>query len=342
MRPVIDIERQTSCPLCGAAGDLVYEGLRDQLFGAPGDWTYRLCPACGLLWLDPRPTQATIGEAYRTYYTHGGAGLVSNLATAAIKRVARERAAQLYGLGRPTLGIAQLCTFACRLYPGLANNADALIRHLSAQDIGEDARILDVGCGDGTGMAFLESIGWRASGVEIDSKAVQVAREKGLEVMEGDLASAGFADDSFDAVTSSHVVEHLHDPRAFIDEITRILRPDGMLVIMTPNVRSELLSRHGRNWRGLEPPRHLMLFNADNLSRLACDAGFREVRVKRTAHLASFLHIASARIASEGRPAGLISAARVWLESKVIEARLTRDVRFGQAEGAELALIARK
>jgi SAM-dependent methyltransferase len=342
VRPVIDTERQTSCPICGAAGDLVYEGLRDHLYDAPGVWSYRLCPACGLLWLDPRPTRVAIGEAYRTYYTHGSASPGAKLATAVITRVARERAAQIYGFGRPTIGLAQLCTLAGRFYPGLANTADALIRHLSAQDIGGDARILDVGCGDGSGIAFLESLGWRASGVEIDPVAVQAARARGLDVIEGDMESAGFDDESFDAVTSSHVVEHLHDPRAFLDKIRRVLRPGGVLVITTPNVRSELLSRHGRNWRGLEPPRHLMLFTADNLFRLASAAGLRDVEVQRTAHLASFMHIGSAAIASEGRPVGLVRAAKVWLESKVIEARLTRDVLLGQAEGAELALIARK
>lgn len=67
----METERQTSCPLCGTAGEAIYEDLRDSLFGAPGLWGSRACPACGALWLDPRPTRASIGEAYRTYYTHG-------------------------------------------------------------------------------------------------------------------------------------------------------------------------------------------------------------------------------------------------------------------------------
>jgi SAM-dependent methyltransferase len=338
----MQIERQIACPLCGMAGHSVYQDLKDQLFGAPGLWGYRQCSACGALWLDPRPTPASIGEAYQTYYTHGGSGLVSSLLTAAMTRVARERAAQLYGFGHPTWGLAQICALAARFYPGLADHSDALIRHLPASSWGQGGRILDVGCGDGNGVAFLTSLGWRATGVEIDPLAVGAARAQGLDVVAGDIRSAGFEDESFDAVTSSHVLEHVHDPRAFLADSRRVLRTGGVLVITTPNARSELLGRHGRNWRGLEPPRHLILFNAENLARLASEVGLIDVQVRRTAHLTSFLHIASAGIASEGRPMGLRERARLWLESKAIEARMTRDVKLGRAEGAELTLIARK
>ena len=46
-----------NCPLCGEAGPLLYEGLRDRMGDAPGAWGFRDCPgdACGILWLDPAP-----------------------------------------------------------------------------------------------------------------------------------------------------------------------------------------------------------------------------------------------------------------------------------------------
>ncbi len=228
------------------------------------------------------------------------------------------------------------------MYPGLADHADAIVSHLQASEIGQGARVLDVGCGDGNGIAFLNGLGLRASGVEIDPLAVKAARARGLDVIQGDIGSAGIADASFDVVTSSHVLEHVHDPRAFLAECRRVLKPGGVIVTMTPNARSELLDRHGRNWRGLEPPRHLLLFNSDNLAKLASDVGFRDVRVKRTAHLASFMHIASTSIAADGRPLGFWVVLRLWFESKVIESRMTRDVLHGRSEGSELALIARK
>jgi len=342
MTPAIETERQVSCPLCATAGTPLYEDLVDRLFGAPGRWGLKTCAACGALWLDPRPTRASIGEAYRTYYTHGKTSAVSDLAAAAIRRVARERAAQRHGFGRPTPGLAALCALAAGLYPGLADHAEGLIGHLPASALGSDARLLDVGCGDGETLSFLADLGWRTTGLELDPLAVQAARARGLEVIEGDLASAGLADESFEAVTSRHVLEHLHDPAEFLIQSRRVLKTGGLLVAMTPNARSELLARHGRHWRGLEPPRHLVLFNADNLARLASDVGLREVTVKRTARLASFMHIASARIAADsGDPAGA-RGVRLWLESKILEARMADGLRRGRGEGAELVLIARK
>jgi 2-polyprenyl-3-methyl-5-hydroxy-6-metoxy-1,4-benzoquinol methylase len=264
------------------------------------------------------------------------------LVASTINRVARERAARVYGFGKPTWGVSEICALAAHVYPGLADHADTLIRHLPASRVGPGARILDVGCGDGRDIAFLNSLGYRASGVELDPKAVHAARAKGLDVIEGDLASAAFADESYDVVTSSHVLEHLHNPRAFLAESRRVLKTGGFLVTITPNGASELLTRHGRNWRGLEPPRHIVLYNAENLAGLASESGLREVHVKRTAHLASFLHVVSTQIAANGRAIKPWAAARLWLESKAIEARMMREARRGVGEGAELTLIARK
>jgi len=339
----IEIERQTSCPLCGTAGDVLHKDLRDQLFGAPGAWGVSSCRSCGALWLDPRPTRASIGEAYRTYFTHAGRSGAAALYDGAIRRLARERAAMVYGFGRPTPGLALLCSLATRLHAGLIDQADLLIRHLPASALESGARLLDVGCGHGEALGFLVSLGWRATGVEIDPLAVSAARARGLDVIEGEIGSAGFADESFDAVTSSHVIEHVHDPRAFLAESRRVLKNGGTLVAVTPNARSELRGRHGRHWLELDPPRHLVLFNADNLARLAIEVGLRDVSVKRTARLASFVHIASAGIAAKGGyQLGGWSGWRLWLEAKILEARMIRDLKRGHAEGEELVLIARK
>jgi SAM-dependent methyltransferase len=173
--------------------------------------------------------------------------------------------------------------------------------------------------------------------------AVEAVRARGLDVIEGEIGSAGLADNSFDAVTSSHVIEHVHDPRAFLVEGRRVLRAGGALVAVTPNARSELSGRHGRNWLGLDPPRHLVLFSADNLARLAAEVGFSEVSVKRTARLASFAHLASVGIAAESSyQLGGWLGWRNWFEAKLLEARMIRDLRRGGGEGEELVLVARK
>ena len=70
--PDNELELLKYCPVCGSRErELLHTGLRDRVFGvAPGDWTLHRCLECQSAYLDPRPTLATIGQAYTNYYTH--------------------------------------------------------------------------------------------------------------------------------------------------------------------------------------------------------------------------------------------------------------------------------
>src|SRR5208283_4697550 len=113
------------------------------------------------------------------------------------------------------------------------------------------------GCGDGRFLALMRDAGWDVYGIEPDPVAAKVAqRELGTSVTVGALEDAGFPDEAFDAVTLSHVIEHVHDPVALLAECRRVLKPDGSVVIVTPNIRSLGHQKFQSLWRGLEPPRH--------------------------------------------------------------------------------------
>ena len=117
--------------------------------------------------------------------------------------------------------------------------------------------------------------GWEVEGLDFDEKAIDRAwREYGVTVRHGDLRAACYPDGSFDAVTMNHVIEHVHDPIAPLAESWRILISGGRLVVATPNIASSGHERFGRNWRGLEPPRHLHLFSEKTLAEAARHAGF--------------------------------------------------------------------
>jgi hypothetical protein len=66
----IKVQDVPACYLCDAEGHILYTGLRDRLFGAPGEWNLQQCPnpTCGLIWLDPMPTEADLQKIYATYY----------------------------------------------------------------------------------------------------------------------------------------------------------------------------------------------------------------------------------------------------------------------------------
>jgi SAM-dependent methyltransferase len=134
---------------------------------------------------------------------------------------------------------------------------------------------LEIGFGNGEVLDRLQSYGWEVEGVETDPVAVENARKRGLNVRLGDLIEQNYPDESFDAIVSSHVIEHVADPLRFLVECYRILRPEGRLVFYTPNANSWGHRLYKEHWRGLEPPRHLFLFTISSLTALARKAGFK-------------------------------------------------------------------
>jgi SAM-dependent methyltransferase len=95
-------------------------------------------------------------------------------------------------------------------------------------------RILDVGCGTGTMLGYLASYG-KAQGVDIDEEAVGYCHERGLlDVSLGEAAKLPFDNGTFDLVTALDVVEHLDDDAAALQEMRRVLRPGGHLLLTVP------------------------------------------------------------------------------------------------------------
>lgn len=343
---VIEVERQPNCVACGAAGTVKYSDLTDRLFGAPGHWTLQQCerPECGALWLDPRPTPREIWKAYRCYYTHGGADPQS-LVKRVVRFLARERAHARYGRVKSRLPWpgAHVALLAARLYPGLIDHLDLMIRYQPPPS--EQGRtLLDVGCGDGEALEILRDLGWDVQGVEFDPSAVAAAARRGLHVHEGDLPSANFASDSFDLVSSTHVLEHVYDPSAFLSESLRVLKPGGTLITVTPNAAADGHRRHGANWRGLEPPRHIAILTEEALRAMATRAGFTGIQIFTTARAVGLAEIAAL---GQRETAGVLlqqPAPRLSVRLRGHLRQLIASLRksFGTLDGEELVLIARK
>jgi len=149
--------------------------------------------------------------------------------------------------------------------------------------------LLDVGCGSGDFLEKVRLAGWDVSGVDVDDKAVSNARKKGLNIRHGDIGAC--RETNFDAITLSHVIEHVHDPLALLRGAHARLKPGGCLYIETPNLESVGHRRFGRNWRGLEPPRHLVILSSGSLRLLLAAAGFKmSGSLLRTNHYRYMFH----------------------------------------------------
>ena len=250
-----------TCALCGNPGERLYAGLQDRLFGTPGEWNISRCQnaSCGLLWLDPMPVEEDLWKAYQTYYTHGDRPVSGSLVRNLYHRIKDGYLAHRFGYsGARVNPVFRVLGFVLYLFPGRRAIADFEVFHLPSV---KDGRLLEVGCGSGAMMNAMSNRGWNTEGVDFDPGAVETARKKGLNVSLGTLAEQRFPANTYDAIVMSHVIEHVPDPLAVIGECHRILKRGGLLVMITPNSTSLSHQVFQSNWRGLEPPRHLYIFN---------------------------------------------------------------------------------
>ncbi len=262
---------QPCCVLCGSQALLPLWETSDQKFRGPGRFTYVRCNTCGIVFLHPRPPAHEMCRYYPDHVTPVRKDTEASLGERTRRYLKRIVAEDWYGysLGsrtisrQPLIGLRKALTFALR----------PLLRQVPPHRL--DGRVLDIGCGSGGYLAFLAGLGWSCYGVETGAKSRAYAQEVlGLTVHPGPLEACGFPDGFFDVVTMWHVIEHLADPIGTFREIHRILKPDGAVLLRTPNIDSWEARWFRANWYGMDSPRHVCLFSPDTLHALLGRSGF--------------------------------------------------------------------
>ena len=321
-----------NCPICGSLGIDEYHGLKDGLYGTPGQWDMKKCPQqdCGAFWLDPMPHADDLSLAYRGYYTHrGNVSPRNSLAN-------RTRDALVsFKLGYPQRQPLQF-RLAGLLLNFSARRTEYLLHHYFYLRWRPSGRLLEIGCGAGDQLLALKNAGWDVIGIDFDPAAVAAARSKGLDVILGDLRDAKLDAASFDAVVMSHVIEHVFEPVTLLAECTRVLKPRGDFVTITPNAKSWGHRMFRASWRGLEPPRHLTVFTPGSL-RLAIEkAGMHATRTRYSARDAANMLATSVRLKdlAPGEQLRLMPrrAPSTWLRSMELIERLSGWMHIPLAE----------
>ena len=271
----------SACPRCESE---VYTTLfrgTDRLYGTTNRYFNVVeCSNCALLRLDPKPSAEELTAFYpETYWWERAPSSAGRLA-------------ELYR----QIVLSDHVWFA-------------------SQAIRREGPVLDVGCGGGSFLHAIGKKGHAVYGSDISAKAARTTlAQYGISTACASLPHLPFRDGSFALITMFHVLEHLPDPLAALEAVWGLLAPGGRIVVQVPNAACWQMLLLGERWSGLDIPRHLIDFRAEDLEGLLEHCGF-EVRRRKYFSL-------------RDNPAGLATSLAPSLDPV---ARKVRRVREGAA-----------
>jgi 2-polyprenyl-3-methyl-5-hydroxy-6-metoxy-1,4-benzoquinol methylase len=248
------------CIVCNSRQKRYLFDGKDRMFGLSGIFREYQCLHCGLINIEPKPTNKQLKKYYPStnYYSYNIARTQSFFGTLRSYLIAH--------LYNPTVLSYFLGIFL--KVPALPSQATG--------------KILDLGCGAGDTLMLLKEVGWDVYGMDIDANAIKVAHARGLKNV-----SLGAYEDMkkyrnnyFDVIRLYHVIEHLNDPADFFALAYTKLKPGGELILGTPNGASLIARLAKQYWYNLDAPRHLFIFSPKTLTTLARKAKFKKCIVE--------------------------------------------------------------
>ncbi len=162
------------------------------------------------------------------------------------------------------------------------NKYEIFLNEIESLNRKSNRKILDVGCGFGQLLANAKKRSWQVYGVEITKfKTTYVSEKFGIDIFCGELKQAKYPNDYFDVITALEFLEHLIDPSDFLQEARRVIKKDGILAIVVPNVESSNAKTDPLWWQSY----HFFHFNADSLTRILKKNDFEIIKMIVNPHL---------------------------------------------------------
>jgi len=241
-----------SCHLCGLDDTEVLFRKRDKLNITDDEFQVVECRGCGLLYVNPRPTETEMGKFYPETYSWKETLEADSFLTKWVRRLEKGYRYHL-----------------------LRNEVSKVVKFKGRSS----GKVLDIGCGTGDRLDVFRSEGFETYGVEISDSANYAREHLHLNVLKGDLFSARFPDRIFDMVMLYNVLEHTHHPSRVCNEIHRILKDDGFLVIQVPNKDSLQYKIFKGRWAAFDVPRDLYYFGTEVIRSLLGKVGFTLTKI---------------------------------------------------------------
>ncbi|MCC6980249.1 MAG: class I SAM-dependent methyltransferase [Candidatus Melainabacteria bacterium] len=246
----------SGCNLCGSyRRALVTTGKEHEYTNTTDDvFNVVRCTGCQLIYLDPRPDFRELGTIYPpNYYSYN-------------QDILRRKA-------NPKSILSTL------RYKGFRQKIAKSLKLAGVDEKGK-VKILDIGCGDGH-LLNLYRDGHadkvETHGVDFNLEAVVLASAAGHRTYRGRFEDAQIAENEFDLVIASHVIEHVSDPVWFTQKVYSILKPGGIFWFETPNIGSvDAQWFKNAHWGGYHFPRHWFFFTPETVRMLAEKTGFAQ------------------------------------------------------------------
>lgn len=256
----------------------LYDGVRDHYGIAVDTYRFLECEECGSATLDPLPAPETLASLYPADYTF-------------------KRTDQPGSSLRRLLGAAEWQAFYRHAY---RHRLRALQRLTGLRS----GAILEVGCGSGLFLRYLEHHGYDVEGVEISKTDVDYARDEfSLRVFHGTLETLDLPNGRYDGVILHHVLEHIPTPAEVLGRIAAMLKGGGWVIVGLPLIDSGQARLLGARWYAVtEAPRHVMIPSLLGVKRLLVEAGFRDVLTAPTSLVENAGHIALSLMPSASTP----------------------------------------
>lgn len=237
------------CPVCEADSRSVARDLYDDRYGYPNSFVQFACAGCGHQFIPTSFTPENLGRLYTQYYPRGNFD-AENF--------------------RPEVEKKGFSSWL---------NGD---RSSAFRWVPRNVRVLDIGCGLGTTLAYHRNRGCVASGIEADANVQAIAARYNLDIRQGVFDGTQFESETFDFVTLDQVAEHVVDPHALFEGVARVLKSGGTAVITTPNAASVGARLFARKWLNWHVPYHIQFYTPKSLGLIAQKAGLEVVKHQTT------------------------------------------------------------
>ena len=236
---------EANCPVCGKFDtDIKFSFTKHRL-------NIVKCRNCQMVWTTPQVRKRDLDNLYEpNYYDSVMNQLKENSSSTFRKLINKKKRQQL------------LHSFARRF--------NVLMKAIPTPD----ARLLEIGCGNGNFLLYLRDHDCQATGIDTSPHAVTLATKQGLQIFQGELDKLNLTSNKFDGILMYHVLEHVYSPKGLLKEIHRLLKPSGILIIEVPNIDSFSARLFGPHWMHLALPLHVNHFSPTTLSLMLKQAHF--------------------------------------------------------------------